>query len=110
MTKLSCKIKSTFFPIMENWVASIPDISKGIRIGKDNIGNNAPLTFAFATIAPIMVEHPAIPIPETNIVKTNKWKKLTFTISKKIKNINIEVKLTKKETTRLKINFPKNTE
>lgn len=72
MTKLSCNIKSIFFPIIEYCVASIPAINKGIRIGSESIGNNAPLTFAFATIAPIIVEHPAIPIPEINIVKTRK--------------------------------------
>ncbi len=83
---------------------------RGISIGSERIGNKAPLTFAFATIAPIIVEQPAIPIPEFIKVRINMKKKEMFTMSKNIRNIKIDVKFTINDNSKLNINLPKKRE
>jgi len=59
-------------PIIEDLVNPIRIISKGRRIGKDNIGYKVPLLLAFEIIAAIIVEAEDKPILPNIIVTKNK--------------------------------------
>lgn len=90
--------------------ASTPTNTSGNNIGRERTGNNAPLVFAFAMIAEIIVDDEAIPILPKNIVVINPSGFLTANVSKNIKNNRTVSALSPNDSIVLKINFPKYTD
>lgn len=107
---INCKSEIISFRLVPRnvvTVKSIPSFTIGSIIGKERTGNKACLELAFEIIAEMTVVDDATAIDDMIITKIKSSGDFTIPEFEKIKKRNNEMKLMKRLSSTLNINFPK---